>query len=208
MHTTHSITGIILAGGVSRRMGSDKAFLRLGSTTVIEELIGRLKNVFVDIVCIANDREKYEQFGIPTVADRIPGKGPIGGIYTGLLVSRTPSVFVFACDAPFVHEGLINSMIRRANEGDIIVPKWNGRLEPLHAIYSKKCIDPIEYRLRNNELKMSKYVSDSNAVILEKELKMFQLGQNPFRNLNTPDDYEAALAESRELSGIPLRHIA
>jgi len=184
-----SITGVILSGGKSTRMKTDKAFLKLGSSTMIEELVSRLEKKFSNLMIIANDREKYARFGIEVIEDIIPDKGPLGGIYTGLIKSDSFYNFIFSCDAPFVNPGLIDYMISKAKGSDIIAPRWQDRFEPLHAIYSKNCIGAIERQLGKNELKVTncfQYVKV--RVINEKEISRFVSSQPFFANINTPQD--------------------
>jgi len=184
------VTGIILAGGKSTRMKTDKAFLKLGPKTMIGELVSRLEKKFSKLVIIANDKEKYARFDMQVMEDIIPDKGPLGGIYTGLVKSDSFYNFIFSCDAPFVNPDLIDYMISKAKDFDIVVPKWRGRFEPLHAIYSKNCILAIERQLEKNELKVTSFYPEVIAKMVEQEeLERFDLGQTPFMNINTPEDY-------------------
>ncbi|MFH1853915.1 MAG: molybdenum cofactor guanylyltransferase [Candidatus Omnitrophota bacterium] len=185
-----SVTGVILSGGKSTRMKTDKAFLKFGSRTMIEELISRLEKKFSKLIIIANDKERYAGIGIEVLEDIIPDKGPLGGIYTALVKSDSLYNFIFSCDAPFVNFDLIDYMITRVNNFDIVVPKWQARLEPLHAIYSKNCVETIEKQLKNGELKITNLFSKLSVnVIGQKELERFDLGDSPFMNINTPEDY-------------------
>ena len=210
-----SINGIILAGGKSSRMKCDKAFLKIGSGTMIEALISRLKKKFLKIMIITNDTGKYLRFEkrgpLEVVKDILPahqkrprvltrgaspGKGPLGGIYTGLVKSDSFYNFIFACDMPFVNLDLIEYMINKAKMVDVIVPKWKGRFEPLHAIYSKNCVMPIERQLLRNDLKITNLFSEVKVrVIGEKELGKFNLGSPSFMNINTKRDYQVILEE-------------
>ncbi|MEE8317534.1 MAG: molybdenum cofactor guanylyltransferase [Candidatus Omnitrophota bacterium] len=185
------VTGIILSGGKSSRMKTDKAFLKLGSKTMIEELISRLEKKFSRLMIIANDRERYMRFGIELVEDIVPDKGPLGGIYTGLVVSKDDYNFIFACDMPFLNQDLIQYMIGEVEGGgyDVIIPEWEGRLQPLCAIYSKECIKPIENELSKNNLKITDFLKYVKVRVLnDKEISKFDLGRPFFANINTPRD--------------------
>ncbi|MBU1888302.1 MAG: molybdenum cofactor guanylyltransferase [Candidatus Omnitrophica bacterium] len=183
------VTGIILAGGKSTRMKTDKAFLKLGPKTMIEELVSKLEKKFSKLMIIANDREKYVRFGIEVIEDIIPDKGPLGGIYTGLVKSDSFYNFIFSCDAPFVNLDLIDSMIGEAKDVDIVMPRWQAGFEPLHAIYSKNCIEVIESQLGKNELKVTNCLQYVKVrVINEKEISRFISSQPFFANINTPQD--------------------
>ncbi len=183
------ITGIILSGGKSTRMKTDKAFLKLGAGTMIEEVISRLETRFSKLMIIANDREKYMKFGIEVIEDIIPDKGPLGGIYTALVKSGSFYNFIFSCDAPFVNLDLVDSMIGEAKDVDVVVPRWQARFEPLHAIYSKNCIGAIERQFGKNELKVTNFLQYVKVrVINEKEISRFVSDQPFFANINTPQD--------------------
>lgn len=187
----NEITAIILAGGKSSRMKRDKAFLRLGVKTIIEELTSRIKSRFSNLLIIANDSEKYLPLGIKVVADIIPHQGPLGGIYTGLIESKTFHNFVFACDAPFVNLEVVDFMITKINDSDVIVPQWRSRLEPLHAIYSKNCIAAMEAQLEKGDRKIINFLSHATTCIVEqKAIEKFNINGELFSNINTPEDYD------------------
>ena len=185
-----SVTGIILSGGKSTRMKTDKAFLKLGPKAMIEELTSRIEKKFSKLMIIANDREKYMKFGMEVTGDIMPDKGPLGGIYTGLVKSESFYNFIFSCDAPFVNPDLIDYMISKAKDFDIIIPRWKDKFEPLHAIYSKNCIEAIENQLAKNDLKIINFFSEVSVKVIEQEeLERFDLGQLPFMNINTREEY-------------------
>ncbi len=199
----NSITGIILSGGKSTRMKTDKAFLKLGSSTMIEELIARLEKKFSKLMVIANDKKRYVDIGIEVIKDIIPDKGPLGGIYTGLVKSDSVYNFIFSCDAPFVNPDLIDHMISKIKDSDVIVPKWQDRFEPLHAIYSKNCIEVIERQLGKNELKVTNFFQYVKVrVINEKEISRFISSQPFFANINTPQDFYTLLVPSLLWEGL------
>ncbi len=193
------ITGIILAGGSGRRIGCDKAFLKLGPKTVIEELISRLEKKFPRLIIVANETEKYRKFHHEVISDILPDRGSLGGIYSGLVKSHTFYNFVFAGDAPFVNFALIDYMVNKVEDADIILPKWKGRFEPLCAIYSKNCINPIKEQLDKNDLKITNFFSQLSVKVIEQEeMEKFDLREISFLNINTKEDYDAALKEVKK----------
>ncbi len=199
------MTGIILAGGRSTRFnGKNKAFFKINNETIIENIIKKLSSIFDDVVIVANDFE-LPNYLVKVVKDIHPGKGPLGGIYTGLVNSNTKYNFVVACDMPFLNLELIEYIKNecRDDEGfDIIVPKLETHYEPLHAIYSKDCITYIEKQLRQDNLKITdffKYVKIKE--IPEQIIKRFDPQLLSFFNVNTPPNYRKALkiaADRRE----------
>lgn len=131
------ITGIILAGGKSLRMGVDKAFIQFKNKILIEHILDVSKNIFQEILISAND-EKYLQFGLPLIPDIIPNHGPIGGIYSCLEASSNNFNIVLSCDTPFISEELICFIIENIEKKQIVVPATENNLyEPLCAFYHK-----------------------------------------------------------------------
>lgn len=102
-----SITGVVLAGGASRRMGADKSFLDLGGKPIVRHVIDTLTQLFSRVIIITNDREKYARFGMPTLADIIPGVGTLGGIHAGLHYLRDRAGFFVTSDMPFIKPAVI-----------------------------------------------------------------------------------------------------
>ena len=148
------MTAVILAGGKSSRMGSNKAFLKLKGKTFIERQIDLLREMFDEIFISANTPSEYEYLKLPVFKDIYPEKGPLCGIYTSLVNSGSTSTFMLACDMPFVESGLIKHLKGFTKEYDVVVPKSERGLEPLHAFYSKNCIDPIKKELDSNNLRI------------------------------------------------------
>lgn len=165
-------TAIILAGGLSRRMGRDKAKLKINNLPLIKRIVKTLKPVFKNIIIVSKDV--------------IPNCGPLSGIFTGLLYSKTKYNFIFAADMPFLNKKIIKKMIEKINGYDIIIPKTNYGYEPLHAIYSKACIVYIYNLLLANKLQIL------NLFPLVKT-KAVSLNDLSFYNINTPADYKKAL---------------
>ena len=182
------MTGIILAGGKSKRMGKEKALLKIGKTYLIELIIEKLKDFFEEIVLItANNSFKYRFPGIRTVIDVVPGKGPLGGIYTGLLVSQSKYNFICACDVPFLNLNLLKFIVSQINENNAVIPIIKGFTEPLHSIYSKSCLPAIEYQLQTGDLKIKNFFPKIKCkYIPEDRIKRYDPCLLSFFNLNTP----------------------
>ena len=188
------MTGIILAGGENRRMGQNKALLRLNGQTLVEDIIGKLQHLFQDVLIVSSHPEAYRQFGVRVVCDIVPGKGPLGGIYSGLVHSSSPWNFVAACDMPFLNPGLIEHMKGRTGESDILIPKGRRGYEALHAFYSNACIDAIERKFASRTgLQVIDLLDDVRTVeIGEEEIRRFDPDGSAFFNINTPEDLERA----------------
>ena len=181
----------ILVGGKSSRMGSNKAFLELKGKTFIELQIDLLREIFNDIFISANTSSEYEYLNLSIFKDVYPGKGPLGGIYTSLINSSSLHTFMLACDMPFIGPELINHLKDLTKEYDVVIPKSEKGLEPLHAFYSKKCIDPIKRSLEEDNLRITSFFPHVNVKIVELDnLNLSDSFKNSIKNLNTRDDYE------------------
>ena len=186
------MTAIILAGGKSSRMGTDKAFLKIGNQPLIKRQIGLLRKLFKKIIIVTNTLPKYRGYkGIKIIPDIIPHRGPLGGIYSGLIASRSFYNFVVACDMPFLNIELLRHMLSRIKGYDVIVARYKGEIEPLSAIYSKDCIRPIKEQLDKNNLKIRDLFKKVKVkVIKESEVIKFDSQAFSFLNINTLDEYQ------------------
>jgi molybdopterin-guanine dinucleotide biosynthesis protein A len=187
------MTGIVLAGGESRRMGRDKAFLPLEGTPLIEHVLRALRAVFPRVIIVTNNPAAYASFKAVVVADAIDKPGPLTGIYSGLLHSTDEHNFVVACDMPFLNPGLVSYMAGLADGHDIVVPAVAGRFEPLHAIYSKGLLLLIEKSLQRDALQIQGIFSEARVrFVTETEINRYDPGHRSFKNLNTPEEYKEA----------------
>jgi molybdopterin-guanine dinucleotide biosynthesis protein A len=195
---------IILAGGRSTRMGTNKALLRLspGGHAVIEQAVSRLVEAgFAPDLLVTNTPHEYAFLGVAMVPDDVPGAGPLGGILTALNHSPYERVLVVACDMPMLNPMLLRYMASLPGDYDALIPRWTEvpgrkRLETLHAIYSRRCIDPIRERIRAGELKVAALVDDIRVRYLdEEEMRRYDPGMQSFRNVNTPEDWEELARE-------------
>lgn len=191
----------IIAGGKSRRMGRDKAFIELGGKTLIERVLERgAKLSPAETILVTNQPAQYAHLGLPMYRDILPDKGSLGGIYTALLQASSQFVLVLACDMPFINPGLLRFMIAQADEDvDIVAPRVAGYPQGLHAIYSKSCIAPIARQLAANRLKIIRFYDQMRVRYLdEADYAEFDSDARSFANLNTPEELVAA---ERLLSG-------
>lgn len=184
---------VILAGGRSKRMGADKAFLKIGKRPLVENIAEKLKFLFDEITVIANkDISRYKKIGLCAMRDMIPGKGPLSGIHAGLKNTKAYYIFVTACDMPFVNIKLVKHLFGKLREKDeVVVCKVRGRYEPLFAIYGKGCIGAIEEQLASDDTKVTGFFSKVKVrTISQKEVKKIDPKLSAFKNINTPSDYK------------------
>ncbi|MCH1640833.1 molybdenum cofactor guanylyltransferase [Paenibacillus timonensis] len=214
-------TAIILAGGRSSRMGTDKALLELGGCTVLERLIRELEPVASRIVIAAGDKAVYDRFGKEVVTDLFPGAGPLAGLHAGLESSATCWSLAVACDTPFANSGLFRALQERAEaaeeaearaggpagelavagaqEGfaaaEAILARTEGRAHPLLAAYRRSVLPGLEERLRAGRLKMTAWTETLRTEYIEGETLALASGL-PLEwcafNMNKPEDYEQA----------------
>lgn len=192
---TRAVIGVILAGGESRRMGRDKAFLPFGGTTLIERVAARLRDACGDVVVVTNNPEPYAACGLRAVRDALPDRRSLAGIYTGVLEAGGPA-FVCGCDMPFLCPALVRHMGELAESADVVIPRVRD-YEPLHAVYTPACLAPIRRVLaeggRNADVLRGLTVTELGA----DQLRRFDPDLRSLMNLNTPDEYAAALDLAR-----------
>ncbi len=187
------MNAVILVGGKSRRMGSNKAFLKLKGKTFIEHQIDLLREIFNEITISANTPSEYKHLNIPIIKDIYPNKGPLGGIYTSLINSSSFYTFVLACDMPFVEIDLIKHLKSFIKGHDVVVPQINKGLEPLHAFYSKNCIAPIKKELDNNNLRIVSFFPQVKVKTVKlNNLPSSNKFKDSIKNLNTIEEYKDA----------------
>jgi molybdenum cofactor guanylyltransferase len=187
------VTGVILAGGKSRRMGRDKAFLPLGKGMLIERVIEVIQQVADDVILITNTPEQYQRFGLPMFADVIPEAGSLGGIYTGLMHAKTAHSLCLACDMPFVKPAFLRLLCETAAEADVVIPRNTEDFQPLCAVYSQACREAIRQRIEAGRLKITGFFEQVRVRVIQGELLARYDPHNVmFFNANTPEEYEQA----------------
>ena len=190
------VSGVVLAGGKSRRMGGEpKALLPFGGGPLIRHIVETLESVLPGCLVVTNTPELYAFLDRPMVGDVFPEGGSLGGIYSGLLAAATPSALCVACDMPFVSPGFVRYLADRAGEADVVIPEVAGELQPLHAVYGRACLPAMERRLRANRLKVTGFFDDVRVLIVPAETAArFRDPALLFMNLNTPEDLARARA--------------
>lgn len=185
----------IIAGGQSRRMGRDKAFVQLGGKSLIQRLLERTADLGqAETLLITNKPAAYAHLQLPMHGDALPGKGSLGGIYTALLNATSEFVLALACDMPFVNGDLLRFMIAQINmDIDIVVPRVDGYPQGLHAIYRKTCTQPIREQMEANRLKIIRFYGQMRVCYLdEADYFAFDPLALSFTNLNTPEELAEA----------------
>ena len=183
------VTCIILAGGSSRRMGQDKAFIQIEGVRLLDYVYDKCQELFKEIIIVTNQSQQFVDYQTPVVADEIPGIGSIGGLYTGLKRASNDYSFCVACDMPFLNPGLIALLIEKRHMYDVVIPKTKAGLEPLHAVYSKRCIKPLNKFIEKGKLKISNLLTEVKVrYYRESEIKKVDPALISFMNVNTKED--------------------
>jgi molybdopterin-guanine dinucleotide biosynthesis protein A len=169
----------------------DKSFVNANGQPLIEHIVAKLTRLSDDVIIVTNSSEKYDELEAKLVGDIYPGKGALGGIYSGLRAATNADSLVVACDMPFLDLNLLRYMILLACEHDVVIPRIGGLLEPLHAIYSKSCLEPIDRLLARGELKIIDFFPEVRVrYVEESEVDIFDPQHLSFFNVNTPSDLE------------------
>ena len=184
------ITCAILAGGESRRMGQNKAFIQVEGLWLFDYVYNKCKELFSELIIVTNQPHQFEAYQAHIVIDAIRGSGSLGGLYTALMQASNYHTFCVACDMPFLKLELISHLFEKRLNYDIVIPRTKEGPEPLHAIYTKRCIQPIKKLLDKGELKITKLLSSEVRVCYceEEELKKIDPFLSSFTNVNTRKD--------------------
>lgn len=205
MIDTNGVTGIILAGGLSRRLGRDKATEPINSQPLIGRVLDTLSQITNELVVVVNTSERGQELPLPESAvvavDIYPDSGSLGGIFTGLSASTNQWGIVVACDMPFLNLNLIEYLFSFREGYDIVVPVIDHRPEPTHAVYSRVCLPLIETRLKMNDLKIARFFDDVRTkYVSQRHIEEIDPGKLSFFNINTEEDLtQARMLASKEL---------
>ena len=191
------VSGVVLAGGQSRRLGRDKAVELLGGQPIIRRVLERVAALTSENIVVVADQARGDALPLRqdtrVAVDLHPGMGSLGGIFTGLAAAENEWAMVAACDMPFLNAGLMAYLLSLREGSDVVAPVVEGRPEPTHALYSKECLPFIEERLRAEELKITGFYGGVRVrYVEEEEIRRFDPELLSFFNVNSPQDLERA----------------
>lgn len=196
MELSLPLSGVVLAGGQSRRLGTDKALLEFGGQTLLARTVETLAPLCREVIVVTNSPQAHAHPAARLVGDLLPGMGSLGGIYSGLMAATTQYSLVVGCDMPFLNPEVITYLASLAPGYDVIMPCRQKLLEPLHSIYSKPCLPFIKNLLDKRQLRIFDFLPHVRVrYVAESELAPWDPGHRSFLNINTPQD----LAEVRAL---------
>ena len=191
----HPCSGVILSGGLNTRMGGqNKAFLLVGNQQILDRLYGTLASVFEEMLLVSNAPLEYLSWDLTIVTDLFQVRSSLTGIHAGLFHAPTSHIFVTACDMPFLKEGVIRILLDALEpRWDVIIPVTEKGYQPLCAIYSKRCIKPIEHQLDNQNPKIVNFFSEVRVKeVGEEQIKKVDPGLVSFFNINRPEEFAAS----------------
>jgi molybdopterin-guanine dinucleotide biosynthesis protein A len=183
MNTSKNITGVILAGGKSSRMGTDKGFLKLNGKLFIEHIIAVLTPFVSEIIIVSNHPE-YDNFKVKRVPDFVENAGPLAGVYSGLLASKTENNLVLSCDIPLINSEILAELVRQIDDvSEIIQIESNGKTMPLISVYNQSCETVFSSLLNQGERRLRFAVNQCKVknILLNKEQEKW------VSNINTPE---------------------
>lgn len=195
----------ILAGGQSSRMGSNKAFAEIGGRPTIERIIERVHPLGSEVLLIANTPGEYLHLGLPIYTDLIPGKSTLGGVYTAISQASNEHTLIVSCDQPFLNQDLLRYLISLREGYDVVIPLNREKYpQSMHAVYGKRCLEPIRQRLEADRLKVIGFFPDVRVrEVAGKEIDQFDPQRYSFINVNTPEDLAEAQRLAYELDRSP-----
>jgi molybdenum cofactor guanylyltransferase len=183
------VTGVILVGGKSRRMGQDKAFMEIAGRPLFEKVLELFQECFTRVILVGDRAERFAGYGIPCLPDLYPGSA-LGGLHAGLSHSQTERVFVAPCDLPFPNRELLRHLCSLSGDFDAVVPKGDQGYEPLFALYNKSCLGSLQRLLEDGNYRIfDAFVQLRVHYLTGEELRRLDREEKSFVNLNTMEQF-------------------
>ena len=187
----HPCTGVILSGGLSTRFnGINKAFINVGGMRILDRLYRIFSDLFNEIILVTNNPGQFMEWDFTIVTDIFPVRSSLTGIHAGLFYMRNSFGFFAACDTPFLKKDIVEVLLENIEENkDIIIPETSAGMEPLCAIYSKRCLNTVEHHITQHKFKIQRALAKHRwKKIPESELRSKDPELISFFNVNTPQD--------------------
>ncbi|MBI4811512.1 MAG: molybdenum cofactor guanylyltransferase [Ignavibacteriales bacterium] len=193
MKLRSDITGVILAGGRSSRMGQDKALLMYKDKPFIQHITETLKQVFEKVIIISDDTEAYKFLNIPIYEDIYKNCGPLSGIHSTFINSTTENIFITSCDVPFINSVAVQYILDHHSQGDATVFSIDQHIQPLFGVYNRSCFMKLENHLEQKQYSVLQFFNNipTNVIQLKSSLAI-DFSEN-LKNVNTPEDYRRLL---------------
>ena len=187
---------LILAGGSSQRMGMPKPFTPMHGVPLIEHVMQRLRTIFAEVYLVATDSQAFAHLGVPVIQDMGPQQGPLMGLYSGLMASDAEWCFVVGCDMPLLSAPAIAYMAEHLRDADIVAARINGRVQTLHAFYSRRCIPAASHLLSLGTTSLKPLTEGCRSTILPgQDFTRLGLEIASFTDVDTPQELARLEAE-------------
>ena len=191
-----ALTGLVLAGGSSRRMGRDKALLELDGVALVQLVVERLEGICEEVLIVGGDPAAYPDLGARLVADVFAGVGVLGGIHAGLQAAECELALAVGCDMPFLDVDLLLAFADWAKGHDVALLRQGEQVEPLHSAYRRTCLTPIEQAILSGERRVVSFFPHvSVRYVTPEEVASFDPELRSFRNINTAEEWRAVRKE-------------
>lgn len=193
--TQQTCTGIILAGGESKRLNNvEKSNLLVGNRRIIAWMMTVYEKLFSEIILVSNHPTTYLEWDAIVVKDIYTKRSSLTGIHSGLFYTKTDHAFIAACDTPFLKKDLVKVIVQHIDSStDVVIPRTDVGIEPLCAVYSRRCLQTVQGALEQNNLKIRNVFNKLKVKeVPETVLRKKDPGLASFFNINTPDDLEQA----------------
>lgn len=201
---TLELDALVLAGGESRRMGRPKALLPFGDTTLLGAVVKRLRPLFRRVLVVAREKESFRGVDVEVITDDRLERGPLVGLARGLAATEAPWCFVVGCDMPFIQPKVIKHMARLLDGCDALAPLVGGRVQPLHAFYSRRCLSPATQLLDAGRVSLQALLASCRlSTIGADELAPLDSDLLSFKDVDTVKDYAEAKALDNLTEGSP-----
>jgi molybdopterin-guanine dinucleotide biosynthesis protein A len=194
-------TGVILSGGLSTRFnGENKAFISVGGRCILDRIYGVFSEFFNEIILVTNHPLQFLDWDFTIVSDLFAVRSSLTGIHAGLFYMKNPFAFFSACDTPFLKKEVVAALLEKLDENtDIIMPETAAGMEPLCAVYSKRCLNAAEHHIKQNKFKIQRALKNHRLKkIPENILRSKDPDLISFYNINTPEDLTRAEAMAAE----------
>jgi molybdopterin-guanine dinucleotide biosynthesis protein A len=186
------LAAVLLAGGRSCRMGTDKALVPLGGQPALELLATRLRELTDQVLLSASDPSAYSFAGLPTICDVYPRRGPMSGLHAAMLHTTRPLILLLACDLPGVSSLILRRIIEASAGFDAVIPLTSdNRLHPVCAVYSRTCLPVIERNLRSGRNRMISLLDEPGLRIRQLNSLEGSFSDASLFDVNSPEDYDA-----------------
>lgn len=194
------LCAVVLCGGKSTRMGTNKSLLELNNRPVIEHIIKEFRKITDRIIIITNDKETYQNLNVPLYSDRFKEAGPLAGIESAMYHVAADQYIFAACDMPFINKDVYEYLLQSSDAYEAVVPKYNGRLHPLASIYKRTSLPIIQQKLEHGDYRVRSFYDDIQINYVSDFSNLDEdLLQRHFFNMNHPEEYEKAKHIAKDL---------